>query len=156
MPARRRSTAPRTPKRQPGEVHDGRVYLPDHPLAVRGGWVLERRLAAFQARNGECICDAGLLSIDWAKAKVIQDDDGELLVLCQTHAALRWLAVHINSTGFGGGDGDQAVARMTPLWRADCPAGGPRVPGERQDSMEDPFGAPHDSGRPYTLTGGTT
>lgn len=144
MPGRRRRSSTKTPtvrsKAELGEVRNGRLHLPDHPLALKGGWVSERRALAFQSRNGVCVCDAGQSSMEWADAKVVDVGSGDPLVLCQSHAGLRWFAAHIAATGFGGAVGERLTVELGALWAAACPAGGSSVPEERQGHRETPFG----------------
>lgn len=148
---RRRTPAkPAQPKhvRQPGDVVGNRVYLPGHACAGQRGWVGAHRLVAFNDRNGVCVCDAGKQAMEWPAAKVV-DVDGKLMVLCQMHGLLRWLAQNIVDTRFGGADGERLAVALGALWSAPCPAlGGPRFT-EDQDALgEDPFGASPPIGQP--------
>lgn len=138
---RRRQTRPRPKtKPEPGAVHGDRVYLPEHPLGGRNGWVLQHRVAVFSARNGICRCDAGKEPMDWAEAKVIDGGNGEWLVLCNTHTVIRWLARHIDSTGFGGPAGARLAVDMVALWKAPCPtAGGSSCSEDRQEQQGVPL-----------------
>lgn len=140
MTGRRRKATTKRPGPEAGEVRNGRVYLPDHPLALKGGWVSERRALAFQSRNGVCVCDAGKQPMEWADAKVVDAGNGDPLVLCQSHAGLRWFATHIATTGFGDDDGQRLAVELGALWSAACAAGGPRLTEARQGNRATPFG----------------
>lgn len=144
MPKRRHPPRPKGPTPEVGAVRNGYVYLPDHPLAVRGGWVAEHRAAAFASRNGIAECDAGKSQMEWRNAKVVNVGEGDWLVLCQSHAALRWFAAHVAATRFGGSEGERLAVDMGALWKAPCPAAeGSSGTEDRQDFMDTPIGVIH-------------
>lgn len=133
----------RNQTRPAGSIRGDRVYLPGHLVSAANGWASLRRVAAFDARRGVCVCDATGAPLDWPAAKVVDGDNGAM-VLCQAHTWVRLFAEFVIAYEFGGGVGARIVGDLGALWAASCPA----VGGASDSEAARDQGAPPTEGTP--------
>lgn len=95
---------------------NGQIYVPGHPLATANGWAGERRFTFYERFGAAWACAATGSPVDWADAKVI-DDDGELVALCGRHNQIRYTSIALLGQP---GAPDGLEAWLESLMRTPC------------------------------------